>query len=1657
MNRLLLVSLLCAATTVLVFGSISASTVSTRVETDAKAFEIIADGEGRFIVAADGMPRTEYLAFPALPYRVVNILLPQGEEVVSFRLEGGSTVELEASIELAPFEGNLFDDGIRRGVYIPADRAVGGDGVFPAWSVRHTGTSAWKGFRIATFEIYPLRYDVSTGRLTLIDGMTLVVDTAPGDTSGDAKRERHIDGFRERSLRDVGGVVANPQLANTYTFDDIAVEESERAFLPAGAPGLEGSAVQYLIITNEEMEPEFQRLADWKTEKGIPTVVRTVEWIEQNTRAGADLAETIRNFIKDAYEKWGLEYVLLGGDTDVIPERTAYVSYYLGEYIPTDMYYGCLDGNWNADGDDVWGEGYDFDMNDPVDDTDLYAEVYVGRFPATGLSSAHLLVDKSMAYEAPSDIPYKSDFLLLGEVIQPDPYIPGGAIYRDGGEYLQSIHELYLVPDADITTIRLYENLTDYPDALPLTRASTLSWMGAGVNHVIHAGHGGNYNMSVGDGSILNSDAGGVTNGSETFSMYLLNCGNVAFDSDCIAEHFMLNSGGGAVAVTGSSRSAFPWSSRVYMDEYYRLMFDESMVQLGKLHFKAREPYTSVAFGETSDRWTHFILNYLGDPELNIYRGVPGTFEVTAPPTVPFGHNEIVIQVESDGSPVDSAYVCLYKEDDDYQHGYTDASGQITFDDFLVRDQGTVSVTVTGVDHCRYSTTISVVPEAAAYLGIANIIPDDEAGGNGDDVIDAGETIALTLGLFNSGQTAGEKLWAEISTAEPGVIVNTGASTYPDISASGYAYNNTPFSLTIDPGLSDETPVEFLVEIHDSTGGYWSENFAVEVHAPELELYVNSVDDSPPYGNGDGVITNGEQFLLRVGVKNFGTGTAPGVEGDISEQEPAINIIDGTSDYGDIESMATVYGSGFVLSEANVTLANEFTFELTDDYGRTYIRTMELRKPNAPSGVILDSSVGADQIYATWNPPDSVEVYRYLVYWSTAAGEPYESASTDLLLHRLYRMRDLQFNTRYYVVVAAVDSCGNIGPLSNEISETTNPPMLSGWPNSYDEGSSSSVGVADIDGDTYPDIVFGAGDIFAWDHNGQELLDGDGMPLTWGVFATEGSSFTSALALAELDGNPGMEIVGASWETKEIYVFTSDGGVLPGWPRSTVDICWASPVIGDLDGDGDLEIVAHDIDGSVYVWHHDGTELMDGDGNPATIGKFFAAGLASDGWHVSTPVLADMDSDGIVELIVAAKMDSIYVLNDDGSSVPGWPVYIGDEGNVAASPVVGDIDGDTYPEVIALNDVGRVLGLNHDGTPMTGWPQWVNVAGFYFAGSPALADFTGDGRLEIVIPGMDGLCHFFRYDGTSMPGWPKAYSTGGGTESSPVIADINGDGGLDIILGGENGRICAWDIDGNFIAGFPIQLRNFIRGTPTVKDIDKDGDLELIASCWDTKIYVWDLAAEYYRGCIQWNGFHGDLYNSGWKELVVPTGAAVTAWMYEIGEGYLKLTWAVSSDTEEWNLYRRAGGGEYELIAGSLRSEEIGTLSFTDRMVEEGLTYTYLLEISGGGASLETDAIEIPVARSRLYQNHPNPFNPSTTISFTVPGDSGTKRNASLNIYDIRGALVKTLLNEPIAGGRHEVAWNGTNNRGERVASGVYFTRLVSGGYTSVIKMILLR
>jgi plastocyanin len=92
-----------------------------------------------------------------------------------------------------------------------------------------------------------------------------------------------------------------------------------------------------------------------------------------------------------------------------------------------------------------------------------------------------------------------------------------------------------------------------------------------------------------------------------------------------------------------------------------------------------------------------------------------------------------------------------------------------------------------------------------------------------------------------------------------------------------------------------------------------------------------------------------------------------------------------------------------------------------------------------------------------------------------------------------------------------------------------------------------------------------------------------------------------------------------------------------------------------------------------------------------------------------------------------------------------------------------------------------------------------------------------------------------------------------------------------------------------------------------------------------------------------------------------------------------------------------------------------------------------------------------------LFQNSPNPFNPSTQIVFEIPGTSGTTRHTSLRIYNLQGRLVRTLVSEPLAPARHTVIWNGRNDNGEVMASGVYVYRLSTEGLTVSRQMTLMK
>jgi hypothetical protein len=204
-------------------------------------------------------------------------------------------------------------------------------------------------------------------------------------------------------------------------------------FRPTRFPSLEGPPVECVIITDSvdvagasigaDMITEFQRLADWKTRKGVPCVIRTVEWIADNY-SGADRPEKIRNFVVDASTYWGTNYILLGGDVDIVPSR------FLGgpgsnlsngllkrADPPADIYYGELDQSWNEDPDAYYGETID----DWVHPRWEFMDLWVGRIPARDAAEAGTIIDKVLTYErspdapaaSPPDTSYYNDVLLV--------------------------------------------------------------------------------------------------------------------------------------------------------------------------------------------------------------------------------------------------------------------------------------------------------------------------------------------------------------------------------------------------------------------------------------------------------------------------------------------------------------------------------------------------------------------------------------------------------------------------------------------------------------------------------------------------------------------------------------------------------------------------------------------------------------------------------------------------------------------------------------------------------------------------------------------------------------------------------------------------------------------------------------------------------------------------------------------------------------------------------------------------------------------------------------------------------------------------------------------------------------------------------------------
>jgi len=153
----------------------------------------------------------------------------------------------------------------------------------------------------------------------------------------------------------------------------------------------------------------------------------------------------------------------------------------------------------------------------------------------------------------------------------------------------------------------------------------------------------------------------------------------------------------------------------------------------------------------------------------------------------------------------------------------------------------------------------------------------------------------------------------------------------------------------------------------------------------------------------------------------------------------------------------------------------------------------------------------------------------------------------------------------------------------------------------------------------------------------------------------------------------------------------------------------------------------------------------------------------------------------------------------------------------------------------------------------------------------------------------------------------------------------------------------------------------------------------------------------------------------------------------------------------------RANGtnGDFAVIRDNLEPVRAQDYDYLDRTVEPGRSYTYLLEsrsADGEVRELHRATAVIPSRSLVLEQNVPNPFNPRTSIRFYLPA----RTNVRLDIYDVQGALVRRLATGVYDTGSHAVEWDGTDSKGQGVASGFYVYRLVTDGHPAMTKKMML-
>jgi hypothetical protein len=338
-----------------------------------------------------------------------------------------------------------------------------------------------------------------------------------------------------------------------------------------------------------------------------------------------------------------------------------------------------------------------------------------------------------------------------------------------------------------------------------------------------------------------------------------------------------------------------------------------------------------------------------------------------------------------------------------------------------------------------------------------------------------------------------------------------------------------------------------------------------------------------------------------------------------------------------------------------------------------------------------------------------------------------------------------------------------------------------------------------------------------------------------------------------------------------------------------------------------------------------------------------------------------------------------------------------------------------------------VLFNNGDGTFQSVVPYDIeNVKGR----SICISELNGDGYNDIVLTGECVWILFGNGDGTFQD--PVSYDFTGCCGAIRAL-DLDGDGDIDLATAADGVSILINNGDGTFQDPIACHL-GWNPGSFCMSDFDSDGDFD-IGLLSEDKVGIWINHADQ------------------------ATATMLRSFTTTLRDDGIEIMWSLSSAGSFMDfLVFRAENADDHLLPITAGIERLAERSYRciDRTCRPGAPYRYrviVMDDKGSRMLFETGIIEIPYVSFHLNQNVPNPFNPVTTISYYIP----ERTHVTLDIFSVGGQLIVTLVDKVQKSGNHVVQWNGCEENGNIVASGVYFYRLRAGKQSVSRKMVLLR